>query len=669
VLDPEDRVLIVGTSSTPYATEKPKDAQAFKDFFPKILRAASTASAAMGACASSSPMIAELTPPSAMSVSGKRRALLVGINYNNTSAQLRGCINDIKNQKEVLLSHYGFQEHEIRMLSEDEPHHLWPKKQHIVEGLRWLFEGASSGDLLFFQYSGHGSQFQTPRGLADCICPLDCIGEPWPGSVILDTEIHTLFYDPLPMGCKAIALFDCCHSGTVANLPVYRHVKPNYKPKARFLKPPAEISAPTTPEPRGGIRSGVTSSKYDQHQLWVFSGCQDNQTSADAYCDGSFQGAFTWAMIKALKSKVWTDSYIDVLGQVKHNLKGYTQIPALTTSTPRYLDYWYMGRSHPPASKTVQDLDSNPPANIKRALLVGVNYVGKACELQGSINDVKKQKVALTEHFGFPESEVRVLTEEEEGADRQPNKAAIMEGLEWLMDGVKSGDWLFFHFSGHGSKMTDKTGTAPDGMNECLCPLDCTGSWPEHVILDTEFHSQVYDRLPEGVKLVCVFDCSHSPPEVDVPKQPEEEVEVAERPAHRYLSPPPAVAGALPKPKASIFGECLSTGPPEIKEGGGFSHIVSTKQEYRDQEIWVYSACQEAQSSADIALPKTSPPQYHGAFTWALLSALEKKAQPMKHTALLRTARAILLEQGHWQMPALSTTNVEFFDRYFLGKR
>jgi len=256
---------------------------------------------------------------------------------------------------------------------------------------------------------------------------------------------------------------------------------------------------------------------------------------------------------------------------------------------------------------------------------------------------------------------------EEEDASHQPNKAAIMEGLDWLIEGAKSGDWLFFHFSGHGSKMTDKTGTAPDGMNECLCPLDCTGSWPEHVILDSEFHSRVYDRLPKGAKLVCVFDCSHSPP-LDLPNL-SEETESEDRPAHRFLAPPTALAGALPKSKGSIFGECLSTGPPEIKEGGGFSHVVSTKKEYRDQEIWVYSACQEAQSSADIALPNASPPQYHGAFTWSLLSALEKTAQPMKHTALLRTARAILLEQGHWQMPALSTTNVEYFDRFFLGKR
>ena len=33
-----------------------------------------------------------------------------------------------------------------------------------------------------------------------------------------DTEIHQKLYDPLPLGCKSICLFDCCHSATVANL-------------------------------------------------------------------------------------------------------------------------------------------------------------------------------------------------------------------------------------------------------------------------------------------------------------------------------------------------------------------------------------------------------------------------------------------------------------------
>ena len=32
LIEPEDRVLIVGTSNAPYETDKPKDAAAFKEF-------------------------------------------------------------------------------------------------------------------------------------------------------------------------------------------------------------------------------------------------------------------------------------------------------------------------------------------------------------------------------------------------------------------------------------------------------------------------------------------------------------------------------------------------------------------------------------------------------------------------------------------------------------
>ena len=75
--------------------------------------------------------------------------------------------------------------------------------------------------MLVFHYSGHGSQYSADDKSmpSDCICPLDLIiDRKWPESVILDTEIHKKLYDPLPSGCKAVCIFDCCHSATVANL-------------------------------------------------------------------------------------------------------------------------------------------------------------------------------------------------------------------------------------------------------------------------------------------------------------------------------------------------------------------------------------------------------------------------------------------------------------------
>ena len=60
---------------------------------------------------------------------------------------------------------------------------------------------------------------------ADVICPLDCIAGKWPAAVITDKELHEKLYGPLPSGCKAVCLFDCCHSATVTNLPETMVVK------------------------------------------------------------------------------------------------------------------------------------------------------------------------------------------------------------------------------------------------------------------------------------------------------------------------------------------------------------------------------------------------------------------------------------------------------------
>ena len=40
------------------------------------------------------------------------------------------------------------------------------------------------------------------------------------------------------------------------------------------------------------------------------------------------------------------------------------------------------------------------------------------------------------------------------------------------MDGVRPGDYLFFHYSGHGGQQADKDGDEADGKDETLVPLD-----------------------------------------------------------------------------------------------------------------------------------------------------------------------------------------------------
>lgn len=95
-----------------------------------------------------------------------------------------------------------------------------------------------------------------------------------------------------------------------------------------------------------GLRGVLKTEKYKDHQLWVFSGCQDDETSADAHVEGIYQGAFTWALIKALKEDRFKESYRKLLIQLKSNLElgQYKQVPALSTTHDLYLDYGFCGK-------------------------------------------------------------------------------------------------------------------------------------------------------------------------------------------------------------------------------------------------------------------------------------------------------------------------------------
>ena len=65
-----------------------------------------------------------------------KRALLVGMNYYNTSAELKGCLNDVWNIRNMLVSNYGFLRENIYILT-DSPYRREPQptRDNIVRAL------------------------------------------------------------------------------------------------------------------------------------------------------------------------------------------------------------------------------------------------------------------------------------------------------------------------------------------------------------------------------------------------------------------------------------------------------------------------------------------------------------------------------------------------------
>jgi len=170
-------------------------------------------------------------------------------------------------------------------------------------------------------------------GRNEILCPLD-IAANWYKNAITDDYLNDIFFDQLPTGVRCVITYDCCHSGTMTDLPVTRDIGPDdLDIKHRFLEPPEDIKAAL---PAATSRDTGPPLSLDGKLLWTISGCQDKQLSADATIGGQRQGAMTWALLESLAEGgpphgAWTYRYDDLVATMRAKLKmrGFSQVPAL----------------------------------------------------------------------------------------------------------------------------------------------------------------------------------------------------------------------------------------------------------------------------------------------------------------------------------------------------
>ena len=231
-----------------------------------------------------------------------KQALLIGCNYNNSAYQLNGCINDVNNIKSMI-KNIGF--NNINVLTDETD--KTPNKINILTELTNLLSNSNNNDLLFFSYSGHGSQVvdrngDETDGRDEAMVPLDF-------NVITDDELKKVIQTYLKPNVTLFALFDCCNSGTILDLKYQYLDSLNYDNYTENDKAIDTIG-----------------------NVIMISGCTDNQTSADAFINNTSQGAMTWAFIESVNSKPKL-SWRELIQNMRKLLTNsqYTQIPQLST--------------------------------------------------------------------------------------------------------------------------------------------------------------------------------------------------------------------------------------------------------------------------------------------------------------------------------------------------
>ena len=230
-----------------------------------------------------------------------KKALLIGINYTNTSNQLYGCINDMIQWYSLLRDVYGFKKEDIVFLRDDKAD-FRPTKNRILSELQKVIN--SKSDYIFIGYSGHGTSTpdmnrEEQDGNDECLVPSDYNTN----GVITDDELNNIVKNNESIG---LAVFDCCRSGTVLDLGF------------------------------NGIKNTSVNPTTSKNKLICISGCQDNQLADEVYNTHNMlpQGLLTIILIDALRENTYYPKMGSLISGINNILvsSGAEQRPNITSS-------------------------------------------------------------------------------------------------------------------------------------------------------------------------------------------------------------------------------------------------------------------------------------------------------------------------------------------------
>jgi len=433
-------------------------------------------------------------------------------------------------------------------------------------------------------------------------------------------------------------ILDCCHSGTALDLPYKVQLSQDGRSlrcvKSRFRRGP-------------NVQSGSSPSKAD---VIMISGCKDTQTSADVSASSAEATKAAGAMTTAFRHTISPSiSCEDLLLCMRRFLQqhGFKQVPQMSSEQfvqvdSSFVGYATKGKGKKPLPVTTASQEavgaqpahavqvghspvvpSVSPAGVgalsaplascegrKRAVTVGINYLGLQCQLSGCINDSDTIIHLLVTEFGYDVADIRQLRDDRHQG--MPTRRNITTALQWLVAGAKEGDHLFFHYSGHGSQQRDAGGDEMDGKDETLVPVDYQQNG---MLSDDELRQILVASLPKGVRLTVILDCCHSGTALD-----------------------------LPYKVAIKDGDIV-----DIKKK--LPHQIAARSQ---GDVVMISGCMDTQTSADVGGGSLGNSQPAGAMTTAFKTIITRRKDASYHQ-VISEMRQFLRSQRFSQVPQLSS--------------
>lgn len=255
-------------------------------------------------------------------------------------------------------------------------------------------------------------------------------------------------------------------------------------------------------------------------------------------------------------------------------------------------------------------------AQTKRALLIGVDIYqppnadevqktrGGWTNLDGCVNDAQAIGEIIKGRFGFDEKNISTLF------NQDARREKILAAMETLIAQSEKGDIVFIYYAGHGSQVNNSLSAEVSGdkKDESIVPADMFD------IRDKELAGIFNRLLDKGVVLTLIFDSCHS--------------------------------GSIARGSSSPViakDRHMPANPSDAKD-------PSDPQKPEDRGALIFSAAQPEQLAKEALDDQGNP---HGAFTVALIKALNSSSVNEPADILFLRLKAIMQANGNTQEPVL----------------
>lgn len=270
-------------------------------------------------------------------------------------------------------------------------------------------------------------------------------------------------------------------------------------------------------------------------------------------------------------------------------------------------------------SFTLLILSAQVFAQQKRALVIGINNYDPGDQkptanttrtswpnLDGCVNDAQAIRDMITTRYGFPKENVTELYE------KNASRANIEAALEKLILESNEGDIVFVFYAGHGSKVINSLSVEKDKIDESIVPADVSQGAKD--IRDKELSAYINRILDKKVTFTGIFDCCHSGSI-----------------GRGYLSDPPKTRDM----QMEAFDAKDPTDAPKPEGKGAL--MISAAQDFEFAK----------EQKDELGNP-------HGAFTLALLKAMNELGVDASVKNIFASVRAIMKYYGKTQEPVLA---------------